>query len=209
MEKIKGIKKKLSWLTDIATRFTKGEINEEQLIEYLNDMSVITYLPLMEKLKVVTEITTTYFYTNSDMAEVKIQMLYQNLFFDVLLKEYCNIDYIGNSDLLSVETYDLLYPVINDYIMSMCKQDYNQVIDMVFKSITLYTIQRFTNAINSISVDALEENVKANVKLLNSLEKNEDLIRDLADIANFDNPNAADMNKIIKGEGLIKKNKTK
>lgn len=189
-----------------ANKFISGEMTEDQLSIWGIKISVKPYIPTMDKLRVMMQVTQNAEYSIVDTLEIKTLEFYKSLFFDALL-EYTNIDNT-NEKLHTFVNYDLLYPILSSFILQYCEKDYNMLVQMIKDTINFYNIKETNESLKDISVDALEKNNKANKKLVDSLTNDKDMVKDLKDIMIFNDPTTQKVVEAIKKQSLEKANES-
>lgn len=177
---------------DISKKFVAGEISEEEMNEFGNNITIRSYIPLLEKVATVMLICASLLSDESTPEQI-MSKLYKALFFNCLLQGYANID-CGDSELQTYTNYDLLYPIFYPFIISFCKEDYETFKEMIKESISLSNFKETIAALNSINDEALENSVSANASMLNSFLNNKDIIEQLNNIAIFNDPSLSRLN---------------
>ena len=199
-------------MIDMALKFQKGEIQQDQLSEYFSRLTIRSYLPILVKTKVVSLILLKLFADPVYTLELKMAKLYMDMFFYGLIQEYCFID-CSNTELITFDNYDLLYSVFGDRILENCKQDYDMFNHFFWDNMALYNIQEIGGALEKIDVNALKQDTLANKRILDEFSKNTVLIKSLNDIAMLLDPNVTDVAEIMKRNAAQTakegKNKTK
>ena len=125
--------------------------------------------------------------------------MYKNIFFYILLGGYAFVD-CKDKDLITIENYDLLYPIFASFIRSFCEEDYKMVIEMLHDSINLYNINNLVETAEAIDVEELHKAAEESQKLIEDLAKNKQLVEALKDIMIANDSNTAlvidELNKI-------------
>lgn len=176
-------------LVELADRFQEGQITLEEFSAIGATMDIRAYIPILDKLRIATALSMKYMYFNSEINEVKVADLYKNLFFYGMLSTYAGVD-CSEEELITYENYDKLFPLFYPFLISYCRDDYEILKEFVHDTLDAYTTQDFVDAMNAVSPESLEKAAEDNKKLLSELENNKDLIRDLKEIAAFNNPAA-------------------
>lgn len=131
--------------------------------------------------------------------------MYKNIFFLVILGQYTNID-VSNNRLYTFDNYDLLMPLLGEYILKYCRDDYQRFMDILKDSINFYNIKEISNAVESVDYSKLEEAIKSNKNLIRSLKEDKDLINHLDNIAQVNSPRMVEMFKTTTKEIMDEKN---
>jgi len=186
-------------MIDIASKFQKGEITQDQLTEYFSRLVIRSYLPILTKTKTVSLILLKFFADPIYTLELKMAKLYMDMFFYGLIQEYCFID-CSNIELMTFDNYDLLYSVFGERILENCKQDYEIFNHFFWDNLAIYNIQDIGEALEKIDVNALKQDTIANARILESFNKNEAIVNSLNNIAMLLDPNVTEVADIIKKE---------
>jgi hypothetical protein len=178
---------KLEELINLVDDFIKGDKTQEELADYGANMDVRAYLTLLDKMKIVMGLTTSYVYSDAELHEVRIAELYRDLFFYGLLGGYAMID-CSDRKLCTFENYDKLFPIFNPFLTSYCGADFEVLKEFLHDALDSYATRDFVEAINGISTEELKNAAEENRKLLEGLDKNKDIIHELKEIAAMNNP---------------------
>ena len=177
----------LSDIVELADKFIKGEISQEEMATYGSNMIIRGYVPIMEKMSLAMSILSQHIYSTTEIQEIKVAELYRNIFFYGLLGGYAFID-CSDRNLITYENYDKLYPIFAPFILSYCKEDYEILKEFIHDSIDMYGLNSYVELMGNISPESLSEATKSNKELINSLKENEDLIHELNNIGNMNDP---------------------
>lgn len=167
---------------DITLKFQKGEINADELGAFGKNISIRAYVPMLEKLSSIMRLLLQYEITDVGNTGIKFVELYRNIFFYVELQLYAQIDLEDQADLISYETMDILYPIFHPFIKSYCEEDLNTYKELIRDCLNFNSLLDISNALGSLTPEALAEQTKAQKELVDSLNTNKDLIKDLKDI---------------------------
>ena len=193
-------------LIDIAQKYSKGEINQDELNDYWHDMVVRSYIPILEKMQIAMSILTSYVYRDTNTQEVKIAELYKNIFFYGILGGYGLVD-CSKIELNTYANYDLLYPIFGAQIKQYCKDDFEVLKSFIDDSINLYGITNISSAIENVSEEAIEKQVAENKETVRLLDENKDIIENLKELATMNNPAAKQIIEEIKKATITRINK--
>lgn len=177
----------LSDIVELADKFIKGEVSQEEMAEYGNNMIIRSYMPIMEKMSLTMSILSQHIYSTTEIQEIKVAELYRNMFFYGLLGGYAFID-CSNRNLITYENYDKLYPIFAPFILSYCKEDYKIFKEFIHDSIDMYGLNSYVELMENISPESLNEATESNRELIKSLKENENLIHELNNIGNMNDP---------------------
>ena len=117
----------------------------------------------------------------TEQYELKIVEKQKRLFFDVLLSTYTNID-CNYPDFITVQTYDLLYPILANYILQYCRDDYEIIVDMINSSLDMYHIQELYGLVNTLDYKKLKEENERSHAALEKITANKKLVKDLKEL---------------------------
>lgn len=138
----------LEEVIDICQKFINGEISHQELQEWGNTVQIRFYMPMAEKTLCLDKILDDMTYSNDK--HLKIGQLEMNKFWYILL-EYTNIDITEKEDLLTLDNYDLIYPVIGFWLKDLVCKDYDIVIDMLNQSINYSNVLDIISTAEEIS----------------------------------------------------------
>ena len=191
----------LELIIEKAKGFISGDISEEDMAGFGGEMTIRSYIPILEKMALIMSITNQHIYSNVETQEIRMVEMYKNIFFYLMLSGYANID-CSDRELITYSNYDLLYPIYAPLILSYCKDDYELTINMLKDSINFYNIQDISEGLNGINETALQEATKANKDLMRELGENKDLIHELKELAELNDPTTKKMVETIKRASL-------
>lgn len=189
----------------ICNDYYSGKLDDDDLNEFGQRIIIRSNISILEKSAGIMLITTQAEYSDTDNISQKIAEMYMNKFFHILLDCYTNIEV--NNELVTLENYDLIYPLFKDFILQYCKNDYAEFNEMLRDTLQVGNIEELIGIFNRIDVKNLE---KANQNLndtFKQLQKNETLIGKLSDIASFNDPLTSKMVNEIKKEAVKKATK--
>lgn len=198
----------LELIIEKSKDFISGKISQEEMAIFGGEITIRSYLPILDKMGIIMSITGQHVYSAVETQEIKTVELYRNIFFYLILGGYAGID-CSNRELITYSNYDLLYPIFTPFILSYCREDYNLTMEMLKESINLYNIQGIAEGLNSINEDALKEATKANKDLMRELGENKDLIHELREIASFNDPMTKKVVNEVKKIAIDEANKKK
>lgn len=174
-------------LASAAQKYISGDFSDEEMNEYGGTIQVRGYMPLTEKITLIMSLMNVYEYTDYNSQEIRVADMYKNLFFYVLLGGYAFVD-CSNKEMLTYETYDLLYPIFAPYILNFCQHDYENFKGMLTDTINMYGIQHFVEAAEDIDINAMKEATIANGRFITQLSQNKELIEKINNIAAMNDP---------------------
>lgn len=187
---------KLEELIEVAKKNIEGTITEDELNKFGAKLIIRPYVPISEKTATIISILTNYLYDDTEIFELQIEELYKNIFFYGLLGLYGYVD-CSNIELITLENYDLLYPLFGEFIKNYCERDFNTFKDMLHDAINFYTIKDFQEVGNNFSSEALDKAAKSNQELIDTLDKKSDVVKQLYEIAVMNDPATHEVVKSI------------
>lgn len=171
----------LDELCEICSKYNLNEISQEELLETISKIKVISYLPLFDKVTCVAFLLMKASFSEDNEPEWQIFELEQYKFWDVLLK-YTNIKTEGFEDYKTVNNYDAIYSAIGDYILLNCFSDYQRTIQMFESTINIYNIKNLLQTFANFDDSRLAESSEKLNEELESIAKHSGLIDKLAEI---------------------------
>lgn len=191
----------LSKLIEQVEKYNKGEITTEEFNKWGNELIIISSLPMTKKVNIITDIVERHVYNNMEMKEFLVCELYRNIFFYLYLGGYLGIFNIDPED-INYANYDLLEPIFGPWIEQTAGRDIKQVKEMITLSLQFYNTAQLSEALESVSLEELEEATKSNKTLISTLNHNRDTIKDLKDIQTMDSPLVKDLVESIEAKAL-------
>lgn len=196
----------LSEVIDVCNEFTYGEMTHEELVEWGKKIEIKQYLPLMDKMSILLDLTIGQSFDDTEVNELLIVQMENKKFWFALLK-YTNIEIGENLALCSFENYDLCFPIIGDWILGFCITDYNRLIQMLNDTINVNNIKNLSKLLENVDMDKIKEYSDKVNETIDYLDKNQELVKDLSDIAKFNNPNVNKLMKALEKEVILDINK--
>lgn len=178
---------KLAEMVNLGSRFAQGKATVDELDEFGNRMTIRSYIPILEKMRLIMAIIFKFNSEDVEMHEIRVINMERELFFDVLLGGYALID-VADPDMRTYQSYDVLYPLFANYILQYCKDDYNKIVKMIEDSLNIYAMKDLDSLLGNVDYQALKESAKQHEKLLEKLEKNKKMVADLRKIMETNDP---------------------
>lgn len=164
--------------------FIKGDLSQEGLENFCDKIYFKTYLPLEEKIILINKVVKS-FYDEDDVDLMTIQFeLYK--FYIILIGGYTNI-YIDEED-GTIENYNICYSCLGNWMLTICGIDYQKTIDMLKDYIRLSNINEVLLMATKINNTSFDEYNKTQKKMFNWIKKNPDIIKDIKDLTQFNDP---------------------
>ena len=183
---------KLAEMVNLGSRFAQGKATVDELDEFGNRMTIRSYIPILEKMRLIMAIIFKFNSEDVEMHEIRVINMERELFFDVLLGGYALVD-VTDPDMRTYQSYDVLYPLFANYILQYCKDDYNKIVKMIEDSLNIYAMKDLDSLLGNIDYQALKESAKQHEELLEKLEKNKKMVADLRKIVESENPNGKEI----------------
>lgn len=180
----------LEELITVVKKYLRKPEKNTDLINLIGKLQIKAYLPLLLKTTTALGIIMRKNYSNTEYEEIKVAEMYKTIFFLVILGQYANID-VTNEKLFTYDNYDLLMPLLGEYILKFCKDDYQRFMDILKDSINFYNINEISSAVENIDYNKLEDAINSNKKLIQSLKEDRDLIEKLDNISKINSPQTA------------------
>lgn len=169
-----------------ALGFVKGEITKEELAKWGNTLTVITSIPMTTKMGILMNLTTKYYYSNTEQQEMIICELYRNMFFGLYLR-YLGVEEVYDED-ITYDNYDIMEPLYGPWIEAIAGRDIATFKEMLDKSISLYASSNLIESMDAIDVDAMKQTLEDNKEVLRKLSENKEFIKDLKDLVAYNDP---------------------
>ena len=173
-------------LVDFATQIYNKELDTQQIMDRLEGLYVSTYLPIMEKYKLISLIL--FDYSMVDVQDVQGQTLHLELEkFWTILMAYLHIKTTGYEHLKTIENYDLLIHTVSIMVLPLCQIDYERTCKMLDSAINLYNVSHFVNGLQEIDTDNILKNTKKIKETFDYLNQHKETISNLMDIIKLNN----------------------
>lgn len=191
----------LKKVIEICKNYYSGKVDEDDLNDFGNSLIVKPYLSILEKAMGVVMLTVDLEYSDTKEMSRKIAEMYVNKFFYVLLGMYCNVQ-IDDNELTTLENYDIVYPLLKDYILQFCKSDYEEFNSMLKDTINVSNIENLISVFNRLDTAELTKANENLEKTFKELKDNENLVSNLSDIAGYNDPIVKKIVETSKKEAL-------
>lgn len=184
---------KLADLIELCKKYIDGDIDLEFFKQECDKVFVKHSISLRQKIYGILYVLFECMY-DDDLME-RFVSLEMNKFWYILLM-YCDIDATQESEYCTEENYELIREAtMYDAILSIARYDYED---------TLRIFNEIINYVNSMSNQEIFQNlantdfsklIEADKALFEDIRKNEELIKDLADITRMNNPELQSVKK--------------
>lgn len=198
MEKIK-----FEEVISACSKFIESSGKEKSLMDLESRLVIRSYLEMSEK---AVCITRSFIDADKD---VSIPSVFVAIGFDLAylfdcLLAYTNIDVDAMVDGDKIyENYDLIYQSgLADYIIGYCEKDYNRLVRMVERSLSIEHISSLLSSLENIDGEAIDDLTRSIVDLKTNGDK--EMIHDMATIAKASDPEFAGLKEKVSDEVLDK-----
>lgn len=192
----------LAELINMCINFMRGKNTVEDMNQFGDKIIIKNYIPILKKNSIVMSLIFRLQHDDSAVPEVNALALQKYLFFYVLLGEYANID-VSDESFINYNVYDILYPILANYILPYCERDYNIIVKMIEDSLNLYNIRDLNDMLESVDYEKIVESNREVKKLVNYLNNNKDTITDLKDIVLANHPATKDVESALSKAVLL------
>lgn len=166
-------------------KYSKKEIDFEEFDKFVNqNIRIKRYITIMKKQEIVE-----YVYKRIDKMDISfmngsgISVEIEVLLSLVSILNYTNMSFDEND--ISVKNYDILYESGLMYsFLNICREDYETIRKMFFWTL----LSNFMINVNSISNGEIIKNGTKQLKEINKLIENRDLIKEVLGAYKFSNP---------------------
>lgn len=177
---------KLSEVIKICKEIKMGNLDQEAIAELLEPIVVVSYLPIMEKYKIITLILYGQNEDNKD--DVQSQMLYiENQKFWSILMAYTNIDIETEEYLQNVTNYDLIMSTVGNILIALCQYDYERSCQMLDNAIQLSNIHNLLFIAENIDIESVSKQNEQFKEAVNYLKDNKETVDKIAKIIEVNN----------------------
>lgn len=195
---------KIADVLKICSDFIKAPTRENQnaLNELQQKLVIKSYLPLAEKTIALFKIMNDSDQPVGTLSSVFTIGVEVACLFDGLLA-YTNID--NNIDLIdkTYENYDCLQQSgMADYILQYCERDYGVLVKLMDRTINYHNLIDLMNTLKDLNLDKAEEFTKQVKEMQFNMDSA--VIKDMADILRYNNPNLYKLEGLIEDEALDK-----
>lgn len=167
---------------DMCQKFNDEEISQEEFVEWTQEnIKVISYLPLTDKVMCVIDLLYEKENDTSESMEWEIAALEQEKFWGVLLR-YTNIDTTDTEMEQNIINYDLVYSLMGDWILAHCLADYERTIKMFESLVNVYNIQGLLSIFESFDDSNLAKPVEDFKQKVDELLDKENMIKNISDM---------------------------
>ena len=194
---------KLKELIEQCDKYANGEITQEELIEWSKKVIIVSYLPIRNKVMNVMNVLFSCIYTE-DLLE-RFITLEMNKFWYLLLG-YTNIEI--DNELLTEQNYDLLFIICYRWLKESVGIDYDICLDIFDKIMKHVDSLDLKSTFSELANTDFAELIKSDKEMINYLNNNKELIKDLSNILVNSDPNIQVIKDVINKQVQENINKT-
>lgn len=168
---------------NICNKFLKGKISFEDFEEFCDNILIRAYLTFYEKVVCLNKLLFESDYASEDILPYKVMQLEMYKFWYVILS-YTNIKIDGYEELLSIDNYDILCPLIEPLIITYTYNDYHKIENIINTTIDYRNLSQLVDGMNEVSkvdFNNLAADTKEYIKII---EENKELITSLSSLIN-------------------------
>jgi len=162
-------------------KFLDGEISPEDFGRLGDKMTIRSYLPILDKMKLIMILVFTIENEDVEDASLKSVIMKRHLFFDVLLGQYAMID-VSEKALCTYTSYDLLHPLFSEFILGFCKKDYDEFVEMLRDAINFNNLNNFSDIFENLDYKELQKAADRNRMMIDALKENKELVEHLKEL---------------------------
>lgn len=179
---------KLNELLDKCSEYVDKKITQDELVKWIvENITIQEYLPIETKFLLINNILyNESFNSVNDNTLQSIEL--ETKKFWVIALAYTNISTSGYEDLMTYNSYDLIFAVMGNWLLSTIREDYNRTIDILNNAINVNNLNNILETFGSLDTQGLKECTDKIEEQLKYLKENKKQIKDLADILRFNQP---------------------
>lgn len=182
----------LKEVLDICSKYGLSEISQKELQDwFVENIKVYTYLPIQTKFLLINHILYNEQFYSVDDSSLKA-MEFEMKKFWVIALAYTNINLKGYEELQTISSYDLLFSIMGNWLLTIIEKDYNRTIEILNQTVNINNINSLMETFGSMDTKSLRRYTTEIVKQLKYFEENKEAIKDLATIARFNQPSLDD-----------------
>ena len=162
-------------------KFLNSEITPEEFSQLGDNMTIRSYLPILDKMKLIMILVFTIENEDVEDASLKSVIMKRHLFFDVLLGQYAMVD-VSEKSLCTYTSYDLLYPLFSEFILGFCKKDYDEFVEMLRDAINFNNLNNFSDIFENLDYKELQKVADKNRMMIDALKKSKEMVEHLREL---------------------------
>jgi hypothetical protein len=183
-----------------CTQFLSNEITLEELQEWAKKIKIVSYLPILKKLNILSQIFLFEEFLESQMTPLKVIQIETIKFWKILLA-YTNIK-TNEKDMQTFENYDICFPLLYEWILAYCSIDYSNFVNMLEKGVNIENVANLSEIMGNIDADVLTKNTKELKKVMKEIQNNKETYNTMVELMKFNDPLTTKVVEGIKEEAL-------
>ena len=173
---------------NICVKYLDRQIDQNELQKWFSEHIVIhLYLPIETKFLLINQILyNEKFYSIDDSSLQAIEL--ETKKFWIIALSYTNIQTNEYEELENFNTYDIMFAVMGDWLLSQIKLDYERTVDILENTININNINNLIETLGNLDTAKLNEYTAEIQKQLQYFQNNKEQLKDLTDIVRFNQP---------------------
>lgn len=173
---------------NICVKYLDRQIDQNELQKWFSEHIVIhLYLPIETKFLLINQILyNEKFYSIDDSSLQAIEL--ETKKFWIIALSYTNIQTNGYEELENFNTYDIMFAVMGDWLLSQIKLDYERTVGILENTININNINNLIETLGNLDTTKLNEYTAEIQKQLQYFQNNKEQLKDLTDIVRFNQP---------------------
>lgn len=173
---------------NICVKYLDRQIDQNELQKWFSEHIVIhLYLPIETKFLLINQILyNEKFYSIDDSSLQAIEL--ETKKFWIIALSYTNIQTNGYEELENFNTYDIMFAVMGDWLLSQIKLDYERTVGILENTININNINNLIETLGNLDITKLNEYTAEIQKQLQYFQNNKEQLKDLTDIVRFNQP---------------------
>lgn len=173
---------------NICVKYLDRQIDQNELQKWFSEHIVIhLYLPIETKFLLINQILyNENFYSTDDSSLQAIEL--ETKKFWIIALSYTNIQTNEYEELENFNTYDIMFAVMGDWLLSQIKLDYERTVGILENTININNINNLIETLGNLDTTKLNEYTAEIQKQLQYFQNNKEQLKDLTDIVRFNQP---------------------
>ena len=173
---------------NICVKYLDRQIDQNELQKWFSEHIVIhLYLPIETKFLLINQILyNEKFYSIDDSSLQAIEL--ETKKFWIIALSYTNIQTNEYEELENFNTYDIMFAVMGDWLLSRIKLDYERTVGILENTININNINNLIETLGNLDTAKLNEYTAEIQKQLQYFQNNKEQLKDLTDIVRFNQP---------------------
>lgn len=173
---------------NICVKYLDYQIDQNELQKWFSEHIVVhLYLPIETKFLLINQILYNENFYSIDDSSLQATELETKKFWIIALS-YTNIQTNGYEELENFNTYDIMFAVMGDWLLSQIKLDYERTVGILENTININNINNLIETLGNLDTTKLNEYTAEIQKQLQYFQNNKEQLKDLTDIVRFNQP---------------------